>query len=849
MAPEAPTVKELDELLQHVSKGREARLREYLAAPGVDVNAAAGARARKFQEGSTPLLIACCFGHAACVRLLLEREDTDVNQAKDDGVTPLYMAAIGNARKGADDDYTECVRALLGKAAIEVNAAEDDGTTPLFAASIFDKVGAIDALLARPEIEVNAAQTTTGRTPLIEAAVQNHARTVQRLLAHPAVDVNVVTDDGSTALLAAAQYGFAGIAAQLLAKEGVDANLAQRVGGSTALTAAAQTGREAVVRLLLAHPGIAVNARERYGETALYWAAKKGHTSIVQALLAVDGVEVNLGAGPPPMEAQSISPLHIAATNNRAEVVRLLIADGRTDMSAETHLPHDAGSRQAFDLAVHMKAWAAAAAFRVTPEGAKRLQALFMSLCFKGEAEEAVALLKASAVDVTTSTGVEGTVLCALVRYMTNTQMAEETRKRQRRILEALLGSPDVDVNFRGAIAGPPLCIAAISPHGSGLLRRLLRVPGVDVNATKPWRTNMLTAEDMARDDDTKIDWEKPGFSALYLAAFAGNEKIVAILMRTAKVDAGLCDAAGVSPLQIARDRGHEEVAELIRGGKRTRSPSPASCDEAGSGELFGTHGSGGLFGASSTGALFGGSSGGLFGVPSATGGGLLFGAPPTGGLFGAPASGDKSGGVSGGGLFGVPTSGGGFFGAPGSGGGLFGASGSGGGLCGAPSSGGGLFGVPGSGGGGLFAPGSAADAESPGPSSSGGLFSAPSSGGGLFGAPSSGGGLFLFAPGSAADAKSPRPSSGGGLFGASGSGGGLFGASICSGGFTFAPSSAADAKSPGPSGGAFTFTPGSAADARDPSAAPKPPEPGTASSDSPAAKPPAEMPAECKTQ
>ena len=52
---------------------------------GADVNKAK-------DDGVTPLYIATCNGHEAVVRALIEA-GADVNKAKDNGVTPLFIAA------------------------------------------------------------------------------------------------------------------------------------------------------------------------------------------------------------------------------------------------------------------------------------------------------------------------------------------------------------------------------------------------------------------------------------------------------------------------------------------------------------------------------------------------------------------------------------------------------------------------------------------------------------------------------------------------------------------------------------------------------------------------------------
>ena len=57
-----------------------------LKADGVDVN-------KGREDGDTPLFIAAQEGHASVVELLLKADGVDVNKGREDGTTPLYIAA------------------------------------------------------------------------------------------------------------------------------------------------------------------------------------------------------------------------------------------------------------------------------------------------------------------------------------------------------------------------------------------------------------------------------------------------------------------------------------------------------------------------------------------------------------------------------------------------------------------------------------------------------------------------------------------------------------------------------------------------------------------------------------
>ncbi len=94
-----------------------------LAVQGVDVNQAAN-------NGCTPLFVASQNGHSEVVSMLLAVQGIDVNQSKNTGSTPLYIAS--------QNGHSEVVSMLLAKQGVDVNQArkrsERHLVTPLRAA-------------------------------------------------------------------------------------------------------------------------------------------------------------------------------------------------------------------------------------------------------------------------------------------------------------------------------------------------------------------------------------------------------------------------------------------------------------------------------------------------------------------------------------------------------------------------------------------------------------------------------------------------------------------------------------------------------------------------------------------
>ena len=152
-------------ILKHYDNPEKLKL---LITVGADVNQAD-------ENGRTPLYRAASVGHTECVKLLLlAAPGIEVNKANNSGYTPLYWAALRG--------HTECVKLLLAAPGIEVNKADKEGKTPLYWAAFAGHAECVKLLLAAPGIDVNKADND-GRTPLYQAARRGHTEIVKLLKA------------------------------------------------------------------------------------------------------------------------------------------------------------------------------------------------------------------------------------------------------------------------------------------------------------------------------------------------------------------------------------------------------------------------------------------------------------------------------------------------------------------------------------------------------------------------------------------------------------------------------------------------------------------------------------------
>ena len=90
---------------------------------------------------------------------LLSRDGIDINQAKKNGVTPLYIAC--------QNGHLDVVNALLSTDGIDINQAETQYGSPLIAACYFGRANIAELLLGYPgPSSCNVSLECAGKTAL-----------------------------------------------------------------------------------------------------------------------------------------------------------------------------------------------------------------------------------------------------------------------------------------------------------------------------------------------------------------------------------------------------------------------------------------------------------------------------------------------------------------------------------------------------------------------------------------------------------------------------------------------------------------------------------------------------------
>ena len=231
--------------------------------------------------GSTALIWAAMKGHEDVVKMLLEREGINPNQADTRfGRTPLSWAVV-NRHEGV-------VKMLLEREDVNPDHADTEyGRTPLLWAVVNGHEGVVKMLLERKDVNPDHADTKYGRTPLLWAVVNGHEGVVKMLLERKDVNPDHAdTEYGRTPLLWAVVNRHEDVVKMLLEREDVNPDHADTESGRTPLSWAAGIGHEGIVKVLLEQKGVNPDqADTRYSQPPLLWASASRHHGVVKMLL------------------------------------------------------------------------------------------------------------------------------------------------------------------------------------------------------------------------------------------------------------------------------------------------------------------------------------------------------------------------------------------------------------------------------------------------------------------------------------------------------------------------------------------------------------------------------------
>ncbi|KAG9397312.1 Ankyrin repeats (3 copies) [Carpediemonas membranifera] len=283
-----------------------------------EAGAAEAARAL-IDAGANPrdqLLRAAADGHGDTALLCLDR-GADVNAADPSGDLPLHIAVR--------NDLFDLLEALIGRPDCEINATNDRNITALFSACSRGKTNALELLIkAGADLDIPSVQ---GYTALHVAAKDRNAAFV-RMLLDGGADCTKLQGPARFSVLdiAVGQASNAEVIKMLLEAE---PELRDRPCGmgTMPINTAMGLGRLESVRALLEHgvdPNLTVTAAAggNAGElTLINFASFINHIGLLELLIEF-GADVNR------LNSQNISPLTLCVKQNRVDFARALLKTG-----------------------------------------------------------------------------------------------------------------------------------------------------------------------------------------------------------------------------------------------------------------------------------------------------------------------------------------------------------------------------------------------------------------------------------------------------------------------------------------------------------------------------------------
>lgn len=306
-----------------------------IAHPNIRVNELDG-------NGYSPLHLAIKSNNVKAAQQLLDREDTDVNLARN-GIHPplLYACSINRSIVKKRLDF---VSLLLRHKEIDPNAGWKFSTTPLHAAIKQKASDEVKLLLEHPGTNLHLKDQRY-RTIAREAAWSRNAEVINlfidrhygdslgytelhlRVLKNDPRDLHQLSEQqsinardycGDTPLNLATKLGYLSIVKQLLVLKDCNPNIPDRH-SVTPLQAACQRGEIGLVELFLGCNTIEVGVRGKTQNNLLHFACEAGHTAVLRLLLGHSLAQINS------VNTWGNTPLHIACKSGKFELVELLL--------------------------------------------------------------------------------------------------------------------------------------------------------------------------------------------------------------------------------------------------------------------------------------------------------------------------------------------------------------------------------------------------------------------------------------------------------------------------------------------------------------------------------------------
>ncbi|KAL4761385.1 ankyrin repeat domain-containing protein [Aspergillus foveolatus] len=430
--------------------------------------------------------------------------------------------------------------------------------TPLYGAAIGGHIDAINILVNQAGDDLNRDSRYSGHTPLHYAALNGHEKLVQWLLKHNArPDERNYSDQ--TPLFCAASSGYAGIVKELLdfdreQSEEFMAEPPQNEGDMAYHNGYVDWIRTNIEGISL----IDVDAEDSRERTPLIMAVQRGYLETVEELMGREDLNINRCNA----EEYDMSPLATAASRGYEEIFRLILSHPSVqksirDSSGHGILKHAAAGGNP-NIVREVLKWPNV---DVNLRGADDSTPIMWAALYGHESIVRILIDEGAAVDLFTSQ-----LHLQLMRLLgpDPTEVAPSIE-----LLNAMTGRTAV-------LVGSSALDAAVHGGHEGTVKVLMEHPDVqldqyDFDDRTPFANAALTGHAgvvkllLARGGAAN-EWSRDmtGCTPLILAARAGNEDVIKILLGHSDDPLNCTDCEGYSALVHAAKAGHKGVVDLL---------------------------------------------------------------------------------------------------------------------------------------------------------------------------------------------------------------------------------------------------------------------------------------------
>ncbi|KAK6075641.1 ankyrin repeat protein [Seiridium cupressi] len=246
-------------------------------------------------------------GHVDIVRLILGREDSQLDHIDDTGCTALFWAILGG--------HGHIIQELIDNSKVHVNHQDGAGRTAISWAASDGQVESLKSLSKDPRVDVNL-QDKRGLSPFIWAARYGQGETIRLLAKCRKVRKTTTDNDLRDVVSWVCEQGNTEML-RILLKNGIHEVNNKDIDGWNPMAWATHTDSPETIETLLLTGAVNLEERDTNGKTALWWAVNYGHLRNVKILLGE-------GANPEARNNDGISPIDAARVAGRLDLVHEL---------------------------------------------------------------------------------------------------------------------------------------------------------------------------------------------------------------------------------------------------------------------------------------------------------------------------------------------------------------------------------------------------------------------------------------------------------------------------------------------------------------------------------------------